>query len=125
MGFQRKVLGLVAKQIKIQDNRMFSMQSNGKNIFDLISYSEGGITSKVISKSARSEVTLFCMAKGTALSEHRASREGLIYILEGNGAFVLNNKKLRMKSGVLISMEKGAPHSLKVKENTSFLLILF
>ncbi|MFH1510398.1 MAG: hypothetical protein ABIF10_01800 [Candidatus Woesearchaeota archaeon] len=46
-------------------------------------YSKAGIFSKEIVKKEKSSVTLFCMAKGTEISEHTATRDGFVYVIEG------------------------------------------
>ena len=94
------------------------------NIKQLISYSEKGILSKEIVKAGSLNVTLFCLAKGTEISEHTSTRKGTVYVVEGKGVFELEGKKIEMLPGVLIFMEKNAAHSLKAKENTSFVLTL-
>ena len=100
------------------------MENPYKNIKDNISYSRGGITSKVIVKSEKSNATLFCMAAGTDMSEHTSTKEGIVYVLEGKGTFTLKGKPIEMKSGVIIEMEKDTVHSLSAKKDTSFLLVL-
>lgn len=94
------------------------------DILNLISYSKGCIVSKVIHKG-ESDVTLFCMARGTELSEHTSTREAMIYVIEGKGTFVLEGKSVKMLPGVLIFMKKSAAHSLKAEQNMSFLLSLY
>lgn len=95
-----------------------------KNIKKLIDYPKSGIVSKSIEKTEKSDITLFCMAAGTEMSEHTSTKDGIIYVIEGNGAFRLEGKDIKMLPDVLITMEKNAVHSLKAEENTSFLLIL-
>ena len=95
-----------------------------KNLKELISYSKGGITSKVILKTNKRNVTLFCMAKGTEISEHTSTKEGLIYVIEGKGVFNLKGEDIKMLPGIVIFMEKNAEHSLKAEKNTAFLLAL-
>ncbi len=41
----------------------------------LINYSAGGITTKVIAKDEKSNVTLFSMDAGTDISEHTSGRD--------------------------------------------------
>jgi quercetin dioxygenase-like cupin family protein len=94
------------------------------NIKKLIEYSKQGIISKVIEKTKKSEITLFCMAKGTEIGKHTSTKEGIVYVLEGDGIFNLEGKDIRMHQGVLIIMKENAVHSLSAKENTAFLLIL-
>lgn len=94
------------------------------NIKEQISYSAGGILSKVIIKSEKLDVTLFCMAKGTEISEHTSTKQGFVYVVEGKGVFNLGGKDIVMSPGVFIEMEKNMIHSLKAEQNTSFLLVL-
>ena len=94
------------------------------NVIDLISYSKGGIVSKIIFKGGKNQVTLFCMAAGTDISEHTSTKEGYLYVLEGQGTFNLSGKDIQMKAGVIINITKNAKHSLKAEKNTSYLLFL-
>ncbi|MEK6906657.1 MAG: cupin domain-containing protein [Nanoarchaeota archaeon] len=95
-----------------------------KNVKELIEYSKGGVVSKVILKESWKNVTLFSMFKGTNISEHTSTRKGMIYVIEGDGIFNLEGKDIKMTPGIFIFMKENAVHSLKAKENTSFLLIL-
>jgi nitric oxide dioxygenase len=100
------------------------MNDSWKNISELIGYSEGGILSKEMVKSENGGVTLFSMAKNTEISEHTSTKEGLVYIIEGEGVFSLEGKDIAMRPGVSIFLKKSVRHSIKAKENTSFLLFL-
>jgi len=96
-----------------------------KNINELIEYPKEGILSKNIHKDNKSDVTLFCMAKDTKISEHTSTKRGIIYIIEGNGIFNLEGKDIKMQEDVFIFMKENSIHSLEARENTSFLLLLF
>lgn len=100
------------------------MEKNWENAKKLISYSEQGIVSKEIVKTDKVDATLFCMAENTAISEHTSTKEGIVFVLEGNGTFTLAVEDIVMAPGVLISMKNNAVHSIKAKENTAFILIL-
>ena len=89
-----------------------------------IRFSQGGIVSKIIWKGGKAEATLFCLSKGTTLSEHSASREAHVLVLKGRGVFVLGSKAVSMKLGVMISMPPKMKHSLKASSNLAFLLML-
>ena len=65
------------------------------------------------------------MAKGTEISEHTSTKEGTVYVIEGEGIFNLEGKDIDMKPGIFIFMKSNAVHSLKAKENTSFILSLY
>ncbi|MFA4952751.1 MAG: cupin domain-containing protein [Candidatus Pacearchaeota archaeon] len=95
-----------------------------KNIYELIEYPKEGILSKNIHKDNKSDVTLFCMTKDAEMLEHTSTREGFIYVLEGEGIFNLEGKDIKMKKGTLIIMNKNEKHSLGANKNLSFLLTL-
>ncbi|MBU1136080.1 MAG: cupin domain-containing protein [Nanoarchaeota archaeon] len=95
-----------------------------REIKDLIEYPSEGILSKEIVKTEKLDVSLFCMAKGTEISEHTSTKQGFVYVLEGNGIFNLKGEEIKMKPGIFIYMGKNSAHSLKAKENTSFMLSL-
>lgn len=95
-----------------------------KKIKDLIEYPQKGILSKDILKTDKLNITLFCMAKETEISEHTSTKPGFVYVVEGGGIFNLEKKDIAMSPGVFIYLKENAIHSLKANENTSFLLVL-
>jgi quercetin dioxygenase-like cupin family protein len=95
------------------------------NLKKHIHYPEQEIMSKTVVKEEDVNITLFCMAKGTDMSEHTSSKEASIYVIEGKGVFNLEGEDIIMEEGVFIRMEKNASHSLKAEENTAFILTLF
>ncbi len=94
------------------------------NVIDSISYSKGGIVSKIIFKGEKNQITLFSMAAGTDISKHTSTKEGYLYVLEGKGVFNLAGKDIAMKAGAIIHITKNMKHSLKAEKNTSYLLVL-
>lgn len=94
-----------------------------QDIKKLIAYSPGGITSKVLAKG-RINVTLFCMAAGTEIGDHTSTKEGFVYVLEGEGTFILEGREIEMRQGIFFLMSKNAIHSLAAEKDTSFLLSL-
>lgn len=96
----------------------------GKNIQEMIEYPKQGIVSKTIIKDLDVDITLFCMAKGTDISEHTSTKHGIVQVIEGDGIFNLKGEDLKMTKGAIINMPKNAVHSLKANKNTAFLLIL-
>jgi quercetin dioxygenase-like cupin family protein len=103
---------------------MNKMKMNEIDIKKIIEYPKKGITSKEIAKSGDFSVDLFCMAAKTSISEHTSTKKGYVYVLEGKGIFNLKNKKIQMKPGVLINLDKNAKHSLNADKKTAFLLFL-
>ena len=100
------------------------MKSVVKNLEDLMEFPKEGIFSTVLAKGEISNHTLMCLRKGTDISEHTSTREGVVTVLKGRGVFVLNGEKITLKPGVFIFMPKNAPHSLKAGEDLAILLSL-
>lgn len=101
---------------------------NWVNSFDRSEYPQEGILSKKLefkNKKAGFQATLFYMVAGEKISEHTSTKEGLIYVLDGEGFFNLEGERIKMLPGIFINMKNNAIHSLEVEKNTSFLLILF
>jgi len=95
-----------------------------KNLTDMMEFPKEGVFSKVLVKGDASNHTLMCLAKGTDISEHTSTREGVVTVLKGKGTFVLRGKKIKMAPGVFIFMPKNAPHSLCASEDLAILLSL-
>ena len=95
-----------------------------KNLNKEMKFSEGGVFSKVLAKTEKSNHTLFCLSKGTDMSEHTSTKEGSVTVIKGKGEFVLNGEKIRLEPGVFIFMPANAPHSLRADEDLTLLLSL-
>lgn len=115
---------LETRIVNIKLSRRDKHNTMDKIIYDLIAYSDGGIMSKTVEKTEKMDVTLFCMAKGTDISEHTSRKQGSVYVVEGDGIFNLEGKDIRMLPGTFIYMKEDAVHFIKASENTSFLLSL-
>lgn len=100
------------------------MNNMTEKINDLIEYPKKGILSKEIVKNDKLNVTLMCMAEGTDMSEHTSTKQGTVYVVDGQGIFNLEGKDIEMLPGVFIYMKANSIHSLKAKKNTSFILTL-
>jgi nitric oxide dioxygenase len=103
---------------------VLKMDKRWKSIKELVEYPKDGVLSKELFKTDKNNITLFCMAKGTEISEHTSTKQGFVFVVEGKGIFNLEGEKIIMAPNVLIFMEKNAVHSLKAEENTSFILSL-
>jgi quercetin dioxygenase-like cupin family protein len=93
-------------------------------IKNFIEYPKSGILSKDLVIDKKNNVTLFCMSKGSSMSEHTSTKSGFIYVIEGKGIFNLKGKKIKMEPGRFIFMKENDKHSLNAQLNTSFILSL-
>ena len=104
---------------------MRKLSKNWKNIKEIIEYPKEGILSKQLVKTDKIDITLFCMAKDSRISEHTSTKEGLVFIVEGKGEFNLSGEKIAMSKNIIIFMKRNMVHSIKAEKNTSFILSLF
>ena len=100
------------------------MKAENIDLNKKIKFSKGGIVSKVIAGGRKSEISLFCMARGTVMSEHTSGREATVLVLKGKGVFNLAGKDLVLSPGVLVFMPAKTRHSLAAEDNLAFLLYL-
>ncbi len=100
------------------------MNKNSQNLKEAIKYPESGILSQEIFKNEKVDVTLFCLAKGTEISEHTSAKAGMVYVLEGKGLFNLAGKDIIMSPATFIFMAENTIHSLRADQNLTFILIL-
>lgn len=91
---------------------------------ETLSFRPGSILSQVLSGDEKHETTLFCMAAGTAISEHTSARHAQVMVIRGRGTFHLPEKEVALVPGTLICLPPGTTHSLAAAEDTAFLLFL-
>jgi nitric oxide dioxygenase len=105
---------------------MFIMGDKGfyKDLNKLMKFSKEGTFSIVLAKTNTYNHTLMCLAKGSSIDTHTSTKSGVVQILKGEGTFLLDGKKIKMKPGIFIVMPKNAPHSLKATKDLAFLLYL-
>jgi len=96
-------------------------------IYDLaenIEYSSGAVVSKIITKNNVGNLTLFAFDKGQGLSEHSASFDALIQIIDGNGEIEINKKLYSLSKGQFIIMPANVPHAVHAHERFKMFLIM-
>ncbi|MEO0538935.1 MAG: cupin domain-containing protein [Cyanobacteria bacterium P01_A01_bin.123] len=67
---------------------------------------------------------MFCLGADTEISEHTATRNATVQVLEGKGTLTLNQDAIALEPGVLILMPANAPHSLVAATELTFILTL-
>lgn len=81
-----------------------------------------GIVSRAVLTTPGLRLTLFNFAAGQELSEHTSKARALVQILSGTCAFSVNGTVLTLKTGDLLHLPPGAPHSVTAPEAFSMLL---
>jgi quercetin dioxygenase-like cupin family protein len=84
---------------------------------------ETAMTSRVLHKDDRFNITLFGFAAGHELKTHSVPIPALIYVVEGEGEFDLGSETVQVKSGSFIRMEALLPHAVRAKTPFRMLLV--
>lgn len=94
------------------------------NLADLVSYQDGSIVSRQITKSEAGNVTLFAFDLGQELSEHSAPYDALVHVLEGSAEVRISGRPFDLAAGDAIVLPAGEPHALKAGKRFKMLLTM-
>ena len=92
------------------------------HIADLVTYNDGSVVSRQITKADAGNVTLFAFDKDQELSEHTAPFDALVHVLDGETEIRISGKPFQLKMGDAIIMPADEPHA--VKALTPFKMLL-
>ena len=91
---------------------------------DLVSYQDGSIVSRQITKAEAGNVTLFAFDTGQELSEHSAPFDALAHILEGEAEIRVSGQPHTLGAGDAIVMPGNEPHAVKAVKRFKMLLTM-
>lgn len=114
-------------QIGLLKENLMNTTIDIKGIFqlkNLIPYQEGKIVNRDLIVTDNTRLAIIALSKGTALPEHAAPNEALLFALEGEAVFTLEGIPYTLKAGDNLAMKKGAPHKLDATNNFKFALLL-
>ena len=93
-------------------------------IADMVSYQEGAVVSRQITKADAGNVTLFAFDAGQELSEHSAPFDALAHILEGEAEIRISRQPYALSAGDAIVMPGNEPHAVKAPARFKMLLTM-
>ena len=91
---------------------------------DLVTYQDGSVVSRQITKADAGNVTLFAFDQDQELSEHTAPFDALVHILDGEAEVRISGKPFQLHSGDAIIMPADEPHALKALSKFKMLLTM-
>lgn len=94
------------------------------NLANLVSYQDGSVVSRQITKADAGNVTLFAFDKDQELSEHTAPFDALAHILDGTAEIRISGKAFNLETGNAIVMPANEPHALKALTPFKMLLTM-
>src|SRR5687768_7728801 len=90
----------------------------------LITPTEGGIASRILSKTSGGNLTLFAFDAGQGLTEHTSPFEALVMVLEGACTLTIGGTPVRATPGTVVRMPADVPHAVDAIEATRLLLVM-
>lgn len=109
---------------KFGRRKSFLIKDKSFSLFNLIEYQKEAVVSREIISKPAGTVTLFAFDKGQGLSEHMASYDALVYILDGESEITIAGKTHQLKTGEMIILPVRKPHALKAATAFKMLLIM-
>ncbi len=91
---------------------------------ELVSYQDGSVVSRQITKAEAGNVTLFAFDKGQELSEHTAPFDALVHVLDGETEIRISGKPFHLKTGDAIIMPADEPHAVRATQRFKMLLTM-
>ena len=91
---------------------------------DLISPTEHGIASRILSKNGGGSLTLFAFDAGQGLSEHTAPFDAIVMVLDGRLALTIGGKEVLAATGTIVRMPANVPHAVDAPEPSRMLLTM-
>ena len=91
---------------------------------ELVTYQEGSVVSRQITKADAGNVTLFAFDKDQGLSEHAAPFDALVHVLEGEAEIKISGKPFHLQAGDAIIMPADEPHAVQALQRFKMLLTM-
>ena len=91
---------------------------------DLVSYQEGAVVSRQITRAEAGNVTLFAFDQDQELSEHTAPFEVLVLVLEGEVEIKISGQLYPLNAGDAIIMPANEPHAVRAIRRFKMLLTM-
>jgi len=94
------------------------------HIANLVTYNDGSVVSRQITKADAGNVTLFAFDKDQELSEHTAPFDALVHVLDGETEIRISGKPFHLKMGDAIIMPADEPHAVRALTRFKMLLTM-
>ena len=97
-------------------------ESTAMSLEALITPTEHGIASRILSKTGGGSLTLFAFDTGQGLAEHTAPFDALVMVLDGRLLLTIGVVEVAATPGTVVRMPAGVPHAVEAPEPTRMLL---
>lgn len=91
---------------------------------DLVNYQEGAVVSRTLIKRQTGTVTAFAFDAEQGLSEHTASFDALVQMIEGDAEITIAGKPFKVQGGEALLLPANQPHGLTALTRFKMLLTM-
>jgi quercetin dioxygenase-like cupin family protein len=95
-----------------------------QNLASVVSYQSDSIVSRTVIDRRAGTVTLFAFDEGQGLSEHTASYDALLHVLDGEAHVTVSGEACDVYEGEGIILPAGKPHSVRAMKRFKMLLTM-
>jgi quercetin dioxygenase-like cupin family protein len=113
-------------RVKFKKEKLMSVAPKAEilPIVEMVTYQEGSVVSRQITKAEAGNVTLFAFDAGQELSEHTAPFDALVHVLDGEAEIHISGQLFNLKTGEAIIMPADQPHAVKAPKKFKMLLTM-
>ena len=91
---------------------------------ELVDYQVGAVVSRTLVKGKGGSVSVFAFDGGQELSEHTASHEALVQLLDGEAEVTIEGRSHRLHEGELLLLPANRPHAVKATKRFKMVLTM-
>ncbi len=91
---------------------------------EAVAYQKEAVVSRTLLDRKTGTLTVFSFDAGQGLSEHTSPYDATVQILDGEAEITIGGKTQTVRSGELLIMPAGVPHSLRAAVPFKMLLIM-
>ena len=95
-----------------------------EKLANLIDYQEDSVVSKALMQKETGTVTVFAFDKDQGLSEHTASFDAMVNVLEGKVEITIDGTPVILEKDEMVIMPANKPHALKAIEKFKMMLVM-
>jgi quercetin dioxygenase-like cupin family protein len=93
-------------------------------LHSLITPTEDGIASRILSKTGGGNMTLFAFDAGQGLTEHTSPFEAFVLVLDGSMTLTIGGTPVTATPGTIVRMPADVPHALEATVQSRMLLVM-
>jgi len=94
------------------------------NLSEHIQYSKDSVVSKTLMDKKTGTITLFAFDAGQGLSEHTASFDAVVQVVEGEAELTIGGEVVKVLAGQMVVMPANVPHAVKANKKFKMLLTM-